>query len=282
MKKKNVKYETFSNENLYKGDNTFYKMNKYHKFENQNEEALCNLDLFARNFDLIKFVIILMSFFELLDIVSPDHNEGMYFITVRVFILCCLLYAYTTICFGDNLKNQIMNLRIIMEMDILITLISLAYFSSTIIFMKVSQIFIYSATLNVVFSHGIEKSLTFYLVEGVAFLLFFNVQDRFIVFNLFWNILEIPLLASIMMVALSIEFVFSKIFRELWALFDSFKRSYSYMKGLHDNFPFPIIIVTKSKIDSILSKNEEADKLYKIISSERKGCAATASKTIYK
>jgi len=62
-------------------------------------------------------------------------------------------------------------------------------------------------------------------------------------------------------ILVSIQYFVTKAVRELWALFDSFKRSYYNLKTIYDEFPYPVFVVSKKQY-SILYKNQEADKLY--------------------
>lgn len=64
-------------------------------------------------------------------------------------------------------------------------------------------------------------------------------------------------------IVVSIQYFVTKATRELWALFDSFKRSYYNLKTIYDEFPYPVFVVSKKQY-SILYKNQEADKLYEI------------------
>ncbi len=59
----------------------------------------------------------------------------------------------------------------------------------------------------------------------------------------------------------SIQYFVTKATRELWALFDSFKRSYYNLKTIYDEFPYPVFVVSRKQY-SILYKNQEADNLY--------------------
>ena len=48
----------------------------------------------------------------------------------------------------------------------------------------------------------------------------------------------------------------------MWALYDSFKRSYCNLRYIYDDFPYPIFIVSKKNGYNILYNNNEAVKLY--------------------
>jgi len=62
---------------------------------------------------------------------------------------------------------------------------------------------------------------------------------------------------------ISIQFCITKCARELWALFDSFKRSYYNLKTIYDEFPYPVFIASRKQY-SILYKNQEADRLFEL------------------
>lgn len=50
--------------------------------------------------------------------------------------------------------------------------------------------------------------------------------------------------------------------REMWALYDSFKRSYYNFRYIYDDYPNPIFIVSKKTDYKIHYSNNEADQFY--------------------
>jgi hypothetical protein len=62
-------------------------------------------------------------------------------------------------------------------------------------------------------------------------------------------------------IILTFQFFSVKSARELWALFDSFKRSYYNLKMVYDEFPYPVLIISRKQYH-IYYKNNEADRLY--------------------
>lgn len=48
----------------------------------------------------------------------------------------------------------------------------------------------------------------------------------------------------------------------MWALYDSFKRSYYNLHYIYDEYPYPIFIVSKKGDYSILYTNTEAENFY--------------------
>ena len=58
--------------------------------------------------------------------------------------------------------------------------------------------------------------------------------------------------------------------RELWALYDSFKRSYYNLRYIYDDYPYPVFIVTRKNDYSILYTNNEAEKFYSTLKKIKK------------
>lgn len=272
FKSQPTKHETYNNQNIYTNDSNAYKMNKYHKFENAQEEALCNLDLFARYLDLVKIFVIIMIVLQLFDIIIPDKKDNFLIYSIRFIDIGLLIYSLNLLFNLDRLKNNVYNIRVILELDVILYFITIAINSKFFIYFKIFNAYSFSLFLNIIFSTGLENSIYFYIVESTIYLLFLNSDySSFILLKVFYNAFyNIIYLTITLLTILFLEYIISKMSKELWALFDSFKRSYAYFKDLIDSSPYPLIIVNKAKIDQILYKNTEADKMYKKILLERR------------
>lgn len=51
----------------------------------------------------------------------------------------------------------------------------------------------------------------------------------------------------------------------MWALYDSFKRSYYNLRYIYDDYPYPMFIVSKKNDYNIFYTNSEAEKFYSSI-----------------
>lgn len=101
------------------------------------------------------------------------------------------------------------------------------------------------------------------LTEITAILFTYSLPNHYFFTRFFYNLISLDGFKIIFayFIVVSIQFFVTKATRELWALFDSFKRSYYNLKTIYDEFPYPVFIVSKKQY-SILYKNQEVDKLY--------------------
>lgn len=60
-----------------------------------------------------------------------------------------------------------------------------------------------------------------------------------------------------------------KSIREMWALYDSFKRSYYNLKYMLDDYPYPVFVVSKKGDYNIIYSNTEGEKFYNKMKSKR-------------
>jgi hypothetical protein len=131
-----------------------------------------------------------------------------------------------------------------------------------------------------------DQCLYIGLIEIAAMLFTYSFPKNFFFTRFFYNLISQDGLKIFFIygLILFIQFHITKAARELWALFDSFKRSYYNLKMVYDEFPFPVFIISRKQY-SIYYKNAEADKLYEetrkqIKQNENKNSTSLHSKTI--
>lgn len=116
---------------------------------------------------------------------------------------------------------------------------------------------------NNLFLQPIDQCLYLGLTEVTAILFTYSLPNHYFFTRFFYNLISLDGFKIIFayFIVVSIQYFVTKATRELWALFDSFKRSYYNLKTIYDEFPYPVFVVSKKQF-SILYKNQEADKLY--------------------
>jgi len=116
---------------------------------------------------------------------------------------------------------------------------------------------------NNLYLQPIDQCLFLGLTEVTAILFTYNFPNNYFFTRFFHNLISLDGLKIILtyFIVISLQYFVTKAARELWALFDSFKRSYYNLKTIYDEFPYPVFVVSRKQF-SILYKNQEADKLY--------------------
>jgi hypothetical protein len=269
---KNSKHCYYNNDNIYKNDPNYYKMNKSAEFENSNEEENFKVEFFARFKELAKVILIIYGIFNILDIPSVfGFNFSLIFLLIRIALI---VNSYFLIEDVSSLRENIKKIRILLEIEIISNLFETFSPLSTY-----SLYFFYSnqvlgMVLNYICGLSPNQSLYFYIVEGFIIISTGNIKNSnsFILFNFFKNLFSILGIKTILITSVYyfFEVVVMRNGREQWALLDSFKRSFFFYKNQSDATTFPTFLVSKTKIENILYKNAEADNFYKLIVSEKK------------
>ena len=109
-------------------------------------------------------------------------------------------------------------------------------------------LFLPNLGLNISFETTLKSATGFAIFNSVVFLCFTEYPDLNFIYRLILNLFSSKLLTIFCYVFLEClcRFYIKKGLRELWALYDSFKRSYfTIKKSLFDDFPYPVFIFNK-------------------------------------
>ena len=129
--------------------------------------------------------------------------------------------------------------------------------------------FLYPIFFNILLNVQIYKSFVFYIIKIIFIVIYADHNTSYCLERVFKNVLSLNffILIFIFFLSLGFEYGIKRGFIELWALYDSFKRSYNSMKKcMYDEIPNPIFIISRKQNDAIYYKNSAADKLYEKIS----------------
>lgn len=124
---------------------------------------------------------------------------------------------------------------------------------------------------NILFLQPIDQCFYLGVIEIIAILFTYGFPEKYFFTRFFYNLVSKDGFKIFynFVTFLFLQFFVTKISRELWALFDSFKRSYYNLKTLYDEFPYPVFIVSRKQYN-IYYKNAEADKLYETSKKQNK------------
>jgi len=252
----NYQIDKIPNDNLYKNDN-LYSIDKNFEFPQNQENTFRLFHHYHYQKDKIKFIIILLyiRFF------TCRINKFIdLFSFYKLFYLKNIFHSFSFIIsynFTNEiyLKKDIYNLYIyyIFSLNHCIHVYVLYYNLKPITgeYLPVQSEMIFNLTLVFFLSKKITNTI-FPLISIVCTYLY--ASNIFLELKTFFYCGIGILIASIFYIILM------KGIREVWALYDSFKRSYyNINQGLLDSDPNPIFIISKDK--NVLYKNTAASKL---------------------
>ena len=155
-------------------------MNKFLTFENNNEERNCKLDIIIRNLEILKILVIfsfLKSFFFLI----------FYWRTISYFTI--ILYIFDIFIMGlvqlmvinvDQIHQNDLYIRIFLEIDIWMVLISKSFFENYTPEM-LPLIFFSCVTYNLIFTVPLDLSLALYSAESLILLFTYDHEESFFI-----------------------------------------------------------------------------------------------------
>ena len=260
------------NENLKQGNmNIFQKENDYLMKKslafNDIEEKNCKTSHFIRNINLIKSVNIFIIIYNLIHLIFNKYNFLMALIRIIVTIL-----AYFTILLVENISKIITNIFSIRMLVFLIDSIDLLLFCFDNNYKNEYEFFsmkifhnAYLMTIihNFCFCLNLTESLKLYMFITLELLCFYDYPDNWFIIRFFKNLFSLKIINIFYLVIISIiiEYNMIKPARRLWALFDSYKKSYFCVKMIYDKFQFGVMVVKKD-LSIIYYKNSKAEKFH--------------------
>ena len=265
----NTKKVLYSNKNLFKDSD--YELKKDMEFEEKNE-LNCQKIFFFRGiaimgiYNIYKFIYLLLCLFHFNDI--RKYN----LFRVPLLILSSLLF----IIFKDvkRIINNTTSLRllvfIIHSFDVFLFCKSIPdedeqeinnsekinYFFSLSMYINSYFLLI---IINYIFLLGYTKSIAFLLINNLNLLSFYGYKKANVFKRLFLNIFSSRFLITLfyLFATILIQSSINKPTKKLWALFDSFKKSYLSVRNILSNINMPVMIV-KDDLSEIVYQNPAA------------------------
>ena len=246
-------YDKVPNDNLYKNDN-FYSINKSFEFSPNEEKSFCLFYHYNYQTNGIKGILILFylrflysnvnTFFEFFSIFR-------YFNMKNIFHLISFSISFLIITKKINIKNIIIYYLFLVNQCIHINNIYYKFGSKYDYCLG----FMPEIVFNFCFLLFITAKIKHIFIPNfIILLIYFWSTKQYIRFYLIYYVI----LGSVFSFVLF--YLVKKSIREIWALFDSFKRSYYNLnQGLLESDPNPIFIISRDK--NILYRNTSAVKL---------------------
>ena len=113
--------------------------------------------------------------------------------------------------------------------------------------------------INYVFLLGYTKSIVFLLINNLNLLAFYGHKNSNVIKRFFLNVFSVRFLITFfyLFATILIQSSINKPTKKLWALFDSFKKSYLSVRNIFSNINLPVMIV-KEDLSEIVYQNPAA------------------------
>ena len=253
------------NMNIFQKEND-YLMKKSLAF-NDIEEKNCKTSHFIRNINLIKSVNLFIIIYNVIHLIFNKYNFLIALIRIIVTIL-----AYFAILLLENISKIITNIFSIRMLVFFIDSIDLLLFCFDNNYKNEYEFFsmkifhnAYLMTIihNFCFCLNLTESIKLYMFITLELLSFYDYPNSWFIIRFFKNLFSLKIISIFYLVIISIiiEYNLVKPARRLWALFDSYKKSYFCVKMIYDKFQFGVIVVKKD-LSVIYYKNSKAEKFH--------------------
>ena len=260
----------YPNKNLFK--ETDYELKKDMEFEEKNE-LNCQKIFFFRGISIIAIYNVYKFIFQILSLFHFNKSGQYSLLRIPILILSTLLF----IMFKD-VKRIINNTTSLRLLIFLIHLFDLFLFCKSIpdededklnnnnvelnCFFSLSMYincYLFLIIINYVFLLGYTKSIILLVINNLDLLCFYGHQKSNIFKRLFLNVFSnrFIIVNFYLFVTLFIQSVINKPTKKLWAMFDSFKKSYLSVRNIFNNISLPVMIV-RDDLSEILYQNPAA------------------------
>jgi hypothetical protein len=287
--------ERFPNDNIYKND-IRYQMNASLKFESSLDEENANKE-FGDRYQIFVKLAVTLGFIKYVYSLFINGNYFLFLISFLLSLLCIIIVWKKSIkeklfphISQANSNSFLANLNNGSLVKFLLQTIQIVYLiSSKELNTEFSLVsYVYSIIPNTLINIGVDSSFTPYASFSflIGLILIYKEEPEMYYglgpfSKIFTGIFSYRsfLIVSVILAYTLIQYYFKKGTRELWALFDSFKRSYfTIKKCLYDDFPYPVLIFNKkSNNHSIFYKNTKAEELINRIKKIKEGGSLTGA-----
>ena len=260
----NTRKILYSNKNLFKEND--YLLKKDMEFEEKNE-INCQKICFYRGIPLIavyisyKFLYLFISLF--------FHNSTGVYGLFRIPLLILYMLLFILIKDVKRIISNTSSLRIFIyflhffDMFVFCKLIrekddnnNIEYFFTLSTFINTYLLII---IINYVFSLGYKKSILLSVCNNFFLLSFYGHKNSNLFKRLFLNIFSFRFIITFiyLFATVLIQITLNKPIKKLWAMFDSFKKSYLSIRNIFNNLSLPVFIV-KEDLSEIVFQNPAA------------------------
>ena len=266
----NSKKILYPNKNLFKENE--YELRRDMEFEEKNE-VNCQKIFFFRGIAIIGIYNIYRAIFNILSLFNFKNGGPYNLLRIPLLFVNFLFFML----FKDikriinNTFSLMITLLVIHLCDIFIFCKTIPddddpelntdtqkinYFFSLTMFINCYLLLI---IINYVFLLGYIKSILILFVNNITLLAFYGHKSNNMVKRLFLNIFSSRFIITniYFFATLMIQTLINKPTKKLWAMFDSFKKSYLSVRNIFNNISLPVMIV-KEDLSEILYQNPAA------------------------
>ena len=129
--------------------------------------------------------------------------------------------------------------------------------------------YFFTFLINHIFCLGYSKSAFYFGLDSFFLLSFYGYKNIFFIRRLILNFFSQRLIISIFyfLISLFIQGLFNNPRKKLWAMYDSFKKSYFSVRSIFDNISLPLMIINQD-LTTIYYKNPAAESFCQIYRKE--------------
>ena len=273
------KAENLPNTNLFTEELTCYKINTLVEFENKFEEERFQLYNFYRNKKVFRFFFLLKFLFQAL-FLYRHVSDFSYFILIQVVQLslaATIVYLYKSskvLC-----DTVITRIQMLLNIQILLNLV-VVFRDRQLAATEIMEVTIIIGLVNTLLFNKFQMTVLAVAVDLILIITFSSSDSIFnnllcIIFSLS-NLKFLVALVTVIFVFKSLE----RYNRRIWALFDSFKKSYYNMVTIYEKLQNPIFILSKNDKYRILYKNGKAAELFEQMDVHKKDKTVNVTRSI--
>jgi hypothetical protein len=248
------------NDNLFKND-VKYKLKEELVFDSKQDEESAIKDMSARYRDYASQVVPIYLFFFIFE------SNTSYIITSIAVIIGSLSYLILNGKISINLSTTNRNfiLRILCDALVILKIYNFSSIQELTCEYMFSLLFP-GVVFAIIYELSFKLSLWIFLLKSCLLLTKpVGHEESYLIMKLIYNIFSAKIFVVLYITTflMSTEYMIRKGLRELWALYDSFKRSFFMMKNcLLDESPIPtIVVLNKKPTYAIKYFNEQGKKL---------------------
>ena len=122
------------------------------------------------------------------------------------------------------------------------------------------NVYIFTIIINHIFCYGYSKSALYFGLNSFFLLSFYGHKDTIFLKRFILNFLSQRLIISIFyfFISIFIQGIFNNPRKKLWAMYDSFKKSYFSVRSIFDNISLPVMVINQD-LNTIYYKNPAAE-----------------------
>jgi len=240
--------EVLPNKNIFQTDNE-YRMLQDLRFE--QEEKNYRNNMITRFAEIIPILIVIMIIKNIFFLFTEYGTISTIISLIRIPMI--ILLNFLLFFLKRNTIKIIEEsdfIRMILEIDNVLNVMAAACkIHDDPSFISLSIQYLICTFCNFIFSLNMKTCMLYITFESVVLFSFYDHPESYLFVRLFKNIFSKKVFKVIFsnFCAIVLQYSIAKGLRELWALYDSFKRGYFALKNIYDEFPYPVFVLNVKK-----------------------------------